>query len=192
MLCATCNVEVPSSFKHAIAKNECPSCGGILLDEEMMAIIEDIGKTVASEVTLREEAVKKIAMAIATQYNVSLRGELRKEVNKPKTPVNTAKQVEKTEVIEVPEVDENITSKERETIMEEVIKNKYSMVDQTSVSLDETKSKYPDSLESPDIFNGTENMFGDTNNVLEQERIMRMTKQKQALESGSGGFRRSS
>jgi Zn-finger nucleic acid-binding protein len=55
MLCATCGFEVLSSFKHAIARNECPACGGQIMDEESLAVIEDVGRTILESAAVREE-----------------------------------------------------------------------------------------------------------------------------------------
>jgi len=74
MQCITCKVEILPAFKHAVAKNECPACGGQILDEESLALIEDVERTISSEIALREGTANKLAIALVTRYDMVMKG----------------------------------------------------------------------------------------------------------------------
>ena len=73
MQCITCKVEIPPTFKHAVAKNECPSCGGQILDEESLALIEDVERTISGEISLREGTANRLAIALVTRYDMVMK-----------------------------------------------------------------------------------------------------------------------
>lgn len=75
MQCITCKVEIQPAFKHAVAKNECPACGGQILDEESLALIEDVERAISAEVQLREGTANKLAVALVTRYSITLKGD---------------------------------------------------------------------------------------------------------------------
>lgn len=197
MLCTTCKMDIPSTFKHAISKNECPSCGAILIDEEMMALIEKVGKTISAEATIREETVKKLATAIVTQYNISLIDDVApvkkqvkaekvvEEIEKPVehkiAPPSAIKQVEQ-DIVNIPSISNEIDEAERDRIMEEAVKERYNLVD-GSVDPDNTVT---------DITKISKELFGSSEDVLEKERKIRLSKHKKALASGEGFVRRRS
>lgn len=201
MLCVSCKSEISSNFKHAISKNECPFCGGAIFDEEILALVDDLKKTINDEVKLREETVQKLAMAIAVKYNLSTQ-----ERTTERQPEKKVESVEKQEVeddeknikiasssyknisanvikatdieqgSELPEID-------RIKIMEEVAKERYHLVDQvTDVSFDTSEASYDVPVGLVD--NGLDP-------VLEQERVARLRIQQQAMNGNKkSAFRR--
>jgi len=70
MKCASCEAQVPASFGHAIRKNECPACGSILMDEESMALVEELRGFVLQTVKVREETADMLAMALVAAYEI--------------------------------------------------------------------------------------------------------------------------
>lgn len=85
MQCITCKVEILPAFKHAVAKNECPACGGQILDEESLALIEDVERTISSEISLREGTANRLAIALVTRYDMVMKGE-QQQVSMPAAP----------------------------------------------------------------------------------------------------------
>ncbi len=209
MQCATCKSEISSEFKHAIAVNECPACGGQLIDEETMALIDDVEKTISSEVTLREGTAQKLSMIIVTKYNLSMDNTNIQDNTAPQqrehkiAPPSTAQKMEQknsqksAQIINVSELDddENISEEERSQIMESVIREKFNMVDQT-VFTEENKTGVVEEVRGKPVSKETKQMtqalFGGSDNFLEEERMLRLAKQQQVLNSGGGSIRRSS
>lgn len=224
MNCATCGSEIQSSFKHAISKNECPFCGGFIMGEEMMALIEDIEKTILSEATVREETAKKLAMTIVARYNIIMKDGIEKNISIPQRQAvqapknNTYQESEKIKtappssyqqitkepdnnsaILEMSKIlaeSSEMSEAERERLLEEAVREKYNMVDQTTLDssfIEEEDEEIPiiqgnkaaPSNKLSAIFSETS-----TNSVLEQERLVRLARQQQALRSGSGAFRR--
>jgi len=210
MKCISCNSEISSVFKHALAKNECPVCGDEILDEESLVLINHIKKTLSNEAAIREETLHRLALTLVTTYDISTNGlkeiesvdvlEEKKDVEKKKetkkrkrkakpkeeemkvAPKSTFQKV--SEQIEVKETDleemDNMSPEERDRIMEEVVKEKYNLVDSSYVGGFEP-------IEGSPFTEGSEQP------VLERERQMRLAKQQSVLEGGAGGsFRRSS
>ena len=158
MLCASCKTEIPLVFKYAITKNECPSCGKTLMDEETLAMIEDVSNTISQEVLLRGETLNKIALSIVTKYDLSGKV-IKKEMEVKETveenkeedikykiaPPSIAKQAEEDlivnkknkikehtndeNIVELSSISDKISNEERENIMEQVVKERYNMVD---------------------------------------------------------------
>ena len=217
MKCISCDSEISATFKHALAKNECPVCGNEILDEESLVLIKHIKKTLSNEAAIREETLHRLALTLISTYEISTEGlseveedvvekteviEKNKEVKKTKRKRKAKK--EKTEVIKVApkstfqkvsekietntdqeglenlkEMD-NMSSEERDRIMEEVVKERYNLVDSSYVGDFEPVegSIFSEGAERP---------------VLERERQMRLAKQQSVLEGGAGGsFRRRS
>ena len=210
MKCATCKSDILPIFKHAISINECPACGGQIMDEETLAIIEDIENTISSEVTLRDGTAQKLAMSIVAKYDIVLRGEMdpvKTSIRQQKiAPPSIAQQLSKREkepknIISVSELDsDKISEEERERIMEDVIRKKFNMVDQATLDSNNDEDSF-DMLEEdlpvgnlPPITSTnsmSKALFGAPGGVLEEERLLRLAKQQQALGSG-GTFRRGS
>ena len=203
MKCINCDVEVSSSFKHAIASNICPACGKELCDEEMLALIDMMIDTFMTEATLREETARKLAVAVISQYNVSIpdgpRAKLRQSISirepeeteehikvAPPTTAQVAfkKKAKQSEgIITAEQIEESISSTERKKMMEEAVKDKYNMVDGVQASSGFIGEPAPTT--GDDIF--TEG----NNPLLEQERQARLIKQQHAMTTGGGSFRRS-
>jgi len=71
MKCASCEAQIPASFGHAIGKNECPACGSALMDEESMAIVEELRGFILGTVKVREETANALALALVAAYSIS-------------------------------------------------------------------------------------------------------------------------
>jgi hypothetical protein len=184
-----------------MARNECPACGGSIMDEETLALIEHVGATISGEVMLKSEAVQKITLALLAQYDISLSNNqpiqnIKREAQpkaQPKaenTKIAPPSPMQKAEqsIIKAEDVmQEGISDIDRERIMEEAVRDKYAMVDQIQ------SAGHAEFGELPQV--GTqESPFteGGANPVLEQERIARLQKQQQAMTgAGAGSFRRS-
>jgi Zn-finger nucleic acid-binding protein len=200
MQCISCGTALSSAFKYAFAQNICPACGGAILDEESLALIEDISTTLSSEATLRAETAHKLATSLVARYKVSLREEAvgipaaqpQKPVAQPKVaPPSAAQQVAKAAPA-APQVEEDpnvisakdfdgVSEAERDAIMADVVSKKYNMVDGVSAGA------VADSSPSGEEFDMLQGQFvgeNDENPVLEQERMMRLQKQRQALSGG--------
>lgn len=196
MNCISCGVDVSPSFKHAFSQNICPACGGSLIDEESLALIEDLETTISSEATLRVETAHKLAIALIAKYDVQIRDGAVKSVPKRQQNIKIAQSSTKKLIEENNKImneeqlkrianDGEISDAEREEIMADVVSKKYGMVDQLSAQ----------SLKG-DEFNELQGLnFSDSDEVpiLEKERMLRLQKQQQALNGGKeSSFRRSS
>lgn len=73
MNCASCGAQVPALFGHAIKKNECPACGNALMDEESMALVEELRGFVLKSVKVREETADTLATALIAAYDIRYR-----------------------------------------------------------------------------------------------------------------------
>ncbi len=205
MQCISCGSDILSSFKHAMARNECPCCGGNIMDEESMALIEDVGRTILAEATVREDTAHKIALAIVAKYNLTL--DLVRETvttntvshNSLKSPfkvappstMKKAMQQETGSEVVSPRIPEGISDLEREQIMENAVRKKYQMVDQLQV---EAAEIFPESSFEGEEMPSVDSIFseGARSPILEKERVARLTKQRMAIEGGGeGSFRRS-
>lgn len=211
MQCISCKTPLSPAFKHAFSQNICPACGGPILDEESLAIIEDVSKTLSSEATLRSETSDKLAMTLVARYDISLRkdySETAKPVaakKEPKiAPPSVAQQVAKQKDANIVSAEaiaqaeaaaeaagKKITDAEREAIMADVVSKHYGMVDGvTAASLkgeQEDQEEFDQSLLQGSSFSDSEE-----SPILEQERILRLQKQQQALRGGGkSAFRRS-
>ena len=212
MQCITCKVEILPTFKHAVAKNECPACGGQILDEESLALIEDVERTISAEVSLREGTANKLAIALVTRYEMVMKTGLpapAQVIARPRpqqqeamkvAPPSVMQQVAAGEnimhstgeanIVKMSDLPENISDTERERIMAEVVSKRYGLVEgiasgDAGYEEDVSGLVDPSTLAASSAF--TE---GAANPVLERERLMRLAKQQQALKSGSGVFRR--
>jgi len=198
MHCTSCKTVILPAFKHAVATNQCPACGGQIMDEESLALIDDVRQTISSEATVREETAQKLATALVLKYKMILPEEsiATSDDRKPKVvkhkiaKPSIAQQVmeESQDVVRVSElVDDGVSEGERERIMEEAVRKRYAMVD----GIQDSGSSFPS--DDPSYDGSTESIFseGSKNPLLERERLARLAKQKQAMEGGgSGGFRR--
>lgn len=195
MNCVSCGIEVSPSFKHAFTQNICPACGGSLIDEESLALIEDLEGTLVSEATLRAETAHKLAVALVAKYDIGLRGEYRPVARKPvaqNAPAQTKPSVmqQLTKKTKEPEVmtaeqlqkiaeDEEISEAEREAIMADAVSRRYGLVDQ--ITAEGLRSGDEDFSELTG-----EHVFSDSQEIpiLERERMLRLQKQQQALRTG--------
>lgn len=211
MLCSTCGSEVSPSFKHAIARNECPACGGLIMGEEFLAAVEDVSRTILESASVREETAHNIALAIVARYNLDIgnlevpastarrvatpsQRQVAPKVAPPSAMRQAIREEEAGEVIS-PDIPDDISDAERERIMEEAVKKKYNMVDHATV--DELQAEadrvFPPTPSSSEV-SGLDSIFGKgaDNPILEKERLHRLAKQRRVMEGGGeGSFRRS-
>lgn len=181
MNCMSCKSEIPSSLKHSLSKNECPVCGGKIFDEEKMAIIKEIQGTILEEVPIKDDLAHKLALILFSKYNMNV-----KITQKIVPQYAPAKIVEEKS-------DGEISQEERDRILEEVAKEKYNMIDGVVDTTKKVKGNADPKLvaELTNVFNDLGN--NDTaENILEQERLIRLQTQQQKLNSGSGKVKRSS
>jgi len=206
MKCRSCNFEISPELKHAIAQNVCPSCGNQIMDEELLALIEDLEQTISSEVALREGTVRKLATALAVKYEISPLVQRKAPPRRQKQELSNrevvTEEVEDADIINVSQM-EGIDPKTREQLFEQAVREKYSMVDQAAVVAAGMDQEGPVEDEHANMANvlsqlGAKGGGGhmsdselDGNPRLEQERLLRLAKQQQALKSGSGSVRRS-
>jgi hypothetical protein len=201
MQCRSCGAPILASFKHAMAKNECPSCGGQILDEESLALIESVEMTIRSEAAVREETAHHLAMTLVAKYDIIIRdGE---QIPNIQVPVKTAasrkiappsamKQAMQQDIIRIPEVPDGISDKERDQIFEQAVRDKYNIVDQIQADA-LIKDEFNDDSESQALVPVNNSLFseGNSNSILERERMVRLAKQQQAMNGGGQGlFRR--
>lgn len=207
MNCATCKTELSPTFKHAFAQNLCPACGGNIMDEEALAMIEDLKTTISSEAMLKEDTVQKIAMSIVARYDLGLRDEVprsmlpQQKAAAPKTqhkiaPPSAAAQIARQpaqvveeDVVKLEDIPEDLSPEERDKILDEVVKKRYNMIEGAVVGTEDDVDMEPLPHEE-----ASDSLFqeGASNPVLEKLRRDRATKGRQGLASGAGGFRRSS
>jgi hypothetical protein len=202
MKCRSCNFEISPELKHAISQNVCPSCGGAILDEETLALIEDLEQTISAEVALREGTARKLATSIAFKYEIS---GVAKQSSQPRPKQQKLKEVvteelEEPDIVNISQMD-GIDAKTREKLYEEAIRDKF---EQAGVAPTEMGVGIIEEDEHSAMANvlsqlGSQNNRGkfmsdsemDGNPRLEQERLLRLAKQQAALKSGSGSVRRS-
>jgi len=198
MQCRSCGTPILASFKHAISKNECPACGSQIMDEESLALIENIENLIKEEASVRDETAHHLAMTLVAKYDISLiNSELPIKQNPKSVPYKIAppssiKQAIKREsdVVQVPEIPEGISDRERDKIFEEAVRKKYQTVDQiqSDIMTNDIDESQVDIVASDSIFSE-----GSSVPILEQDRVARLAKQQRAMNGGgAGAFRRSS
>ena len=72
MICNTCKTEVPASFEHAIANNQCPKCGSQIMSADKMEAFKylkkDLGKLPMS--MNAEETLDRIVTHLIHNYQI--------------------------------------------------------------------------------------------------------------------------
>lgn len=214
MKCTNCGSDINPEFKHAISKNECPACGGQIMDEETMALIEDMENTILNEAAVRSETARSLAMTLVARYDMALRtgvervmarqpivrsephqSEQIKIANSSTVKRAMSKDPTEEEIVRLSELmSEEVSENEREEIMAEVVKEKMNMVESSvfpeELATASVSQSQPQSTEADAMANA---LFGNkSSGVLEEERMLRLAKQQKAIQSGSGGFRRGS
>lgn len=209
MQCRSCGTPILATFKHAMAQNECPACGGQIMDEESLALIEDIENTIRGEATVREETAHHLAVILVARYDIALRHPDQvsqsmvqraptagpKPASRKIAPPSAMKQAMRQTAPDVvaPDVPDGITDRERDQIFEQAVRDKYNIVDQ--VQGDVMTNDVFDDDESQAMVPAEDSVFseGAAQPVLERERMARLAKQQQAMNGGGQGvFRRSS
>lgn len=203
MQCRSCGTPILASFKHAMAQNECPACGGQIMDEESLALIENIEMTIRSEAAVREETAHHLAMSLVARYDITIRDmDQVQPLQNTQVPVKTAvprkvappsamkQAMQQADIIRASDF-EGISEKEREKVFEEAVRERYSMVDQIQAT-----SMEDDYIEdNQSLVPANDSIFseGAANPILERERLARLAKQQNAMNGGGqGSFRRGS
>lgn len=203
MNCISCGVEVSPAFKHALSQNICPACGGALIDEESLALIEDLSGTLSSEATLRQETAHKLAIALVSRYEIQLRGQAnvsavsrtRPNVPMKVAPGNTQKLIQEYnggsqgKIITPNELEQmakeaSISNVEREAMMADAVSKHYNMMDQVVAASIMKGEEPPASSEELAQLSGAMFAEGQEVPILERERMFRLQKQQQALRCG--------
>lgn len=191
MKCRSCNSEIFPELKHAIAQNVCPFCGNPIMDEETLALIEDLEQTISAEITLREGSARKLAISLVAKYEIS---GVKQKTTPKVAPLQKHQEspAEDADIINVSEM-EGIDPKTREQIFEQVVREKYNMVDQVATETNDVEDEHSSmaNILSQLPGSGISDKQLDGNPKLEQERLFRLAKQQQALKSGSGSVHRS-
>lgn len=213
MNCISCGTEISPSFKHAFAQNVCPACGGPIIDEESLALIEDVGATLSSEAALRADTAHKLAVALVTRYDIQLRGSQPAVVRQasrqqrpaaPAQPSHTQKLIQEAQGVQEPNIvspeelqkmaEQGISEAEKEAMMADAVSRKYNLVDQfVSEGTKNNGIFIPEDDDLPAL-QGQPFSEGAEVPILEKERLLRLQKQQQAMHGGGGrgSFRRSS
>lgn len=182
----------------------CPSCGGAILDEETLALIDDLEQTISSEVTLRDGTARKLATTLAFKYEISgfVKSRPKAQVMPPRKVIKqetVAEEEQDPEIINVSQIGEGLDAKTREQLFEQAVREKYNMVDQAAIVASEMDEPIEDEhAMMANVLSQLGNRDGDVsdseldgNPRLEKERLMRLAKQQLAMKSGSGSVRRS-
>lgn len=195
MRCLSCNSEIQFVFKHAIAKNECPCCGKQIMDENTLSVVLDVENTILEEVQIGEEEAKKLATILVAKYLFNAPGVAHENIDEGEIKISQSssfKQIGQIspEIIETSKLLENreLTELEKEALLEQAVMEKYNMVSQSITSDSFDKEEEIDNISISK--NEMSNIFDDQNSILEQERIARLMKQKQVINSGAGKIRR--
>ncbi len=211
MQCRSCGTQILASFKHAIAQNVCPACGGQIMDEESLALIEDIETTIRSEAAVREETAHNLAMILVARYDIALRDNEQMPVM-TRQPVKTAQPMQRAQsqkiappsamkqamqqnapdIMTSPEIPDGISDQEREQIFEQAVRDKFNLVDQVQADV-LTNGAFEDEQAMVPASEASVFSEGAPNPILERERMARLAKQQQAMNGGGQGvFRRGS
>ena len=189
MQCANCGVEISAAFKFAFVKNECPACGNKILDSDSIELIRNVKELLSSEIEITDDAAHNLAMLIVSNFSVSFKTG---KVAKSATGIKLYKPAVQGFVTanDIPN-GEGISQEERDRIMEEVVRSKYNLTDQTIMPVDEDDVGLNLDINPDEVFNavrqkdlGVPASGFDINPVLEQERLRKLAYQKSILEGG--------
>lgn len=207
MRCISCKIEVPSSFTHAFQKNECPACGDQLLDEESIALLDDLKKSITNEIRLREESAAKLALMLVTSYSISKQHKFSKEFKEEKEDtknllkgINIEEERHKlVEELKKDKIEEKLLKKKEERVRQEIyektLEEHYGskMIKPTSVI---SKEKIKELENNPDFHllknqmsKGLNDLSGSS--ILEEDRRRRLAKQQENILSGNSKVKRS-
>lgn len=199
MNCASCGAQVPASFGHAIRKNECPACGSVLMDEESMAVVEELRGFVLQTVKVREETADTLALALVAAYQITGRGDAsqRQPAARSAQRPKTGQHVQRTEeapaegdpdfmkVSDLFDPSNPISPTERDEIMKERIENR--LIAQAMIP-----SKVATRIAGAA---GAQRQLSDRemaeSPVLEAQRLQRLQEQEARTEAGLSKIRRS-
>jgi hypothetical protein len=189
MKCASCEAQVPASFGHAIKKNECPACGGALMDEESMAVIEELRGFILQTVKVREETADTLAMALITTYDISGRNDHTVPFSSRRMPKTKSKEEVKevgdggfVKASDLFDPDNPISTAEREQILQERMEERLM-----------TQAMIPKEVATR--MTGSSHALSDSemaeNPILEMQRLQRLQKQEACEHAGLSKIHRS-
>lgn len=195
MKCLICEFEISPSLKHSITKNECPACGGKIIDEELLKDIED---TIVNEIKIDNDQAKNLTKVLIAKYNFNVLKADREEIVEPikVAPSSMFKQIEekKDDIVEVSNIPDGISEIEREKIFEDAVRKKYNLMDGIYEKQIEEESdgeeylieqnKNIKKIPNSEAQVMADRLFGSGPGILEEERLMRLAKQQNALKSG--------
>jgi hypothetical protein len=198
MKCCSCNADIPSSFNFAIQKNECPACGKLIMDEESMALVEELEKFIFNTVKVRSETAHVLALALVVEYSIGIRIDTKLVV-----PEVKKKSVVKEDIAIVKKVIAQEQSEEESD--EDIVKVSDIFDSKVPISSEERDEILKERIETRMIQNamippnvstrvGGNRMLSDQemadNPVLEAHRLQRLQKQEEAELSGKSKIRR--
>lgn len=220
MDCASCGSDIPAAFSHAIRKNECPACGQAIMDEEALALLDDLRGCVSSAVRLRDESVERIALAVLASYDLAPKSErpplaaprpqqaqqrqhvpTQRPQQAPAKPMTRAQVAAMEEGISEEDLEDGIvqvadladpsfSEEERAAIMEERVAAKFQMTPASRASTT------PEALQARVARPvGQQGHMSDSellnNPVLEAQRLQRLQRQEANMAAGAASVRRS-
>jgi len=189
MYCATCETEIPAAFSHALRANECPACGNSIMDEESLALLEDLTISISNEAPVRSETAERLALMLVTSYEISpcrpLSKRERLQVKKPKPKPIRRDDSDIVKMSDLANSDSLISDAEREQILKERLEARYG----AALTQDDNIKQKKLSPEYQRLVEGASNAFSDSelanSPVLEQERLKRLAKQQANLTYGA-------
>lgn len=198
MYCASCETEIPAAFGHAIRANECPACGNSIMDEESLALLEDLKDSISGEAAVRSETAERLAFMLVTTYEISPRRPLsqreRPSGRKPRQKPLRRKTDDDSSIVKMADLSDPyspISDEERDQILKERLEARYG-----TAMIDDGKSSAKSKKLSPEyqrLVAGAEGAFSDSqlanSPVLEEQRIARLARQQANLTHGAPSAR---
>jgi len=210
MECASCGASIPTAFGHAIRKNECPACGQAIMDEEALALLDDLRACVSSAVRLRDEAVERVALAVIASYDIVPKGSRQQPVSRPaaaavrqQPKAQPVRYEDEGSVVGEEELEGGIvqtadlfdpnnpiSDAERERIMAERVAARYQMIpqEQATTTPDALRARVQHAMSGGKPMSDAELL---NNPVLEQQRLVRLQRQEANIAAGMSVIRRS-
>lgn len=197
MYCASCETEIPATFSHALRANECPACGSSIMDEESLALMEDLKDSISGEAAVRPETAERLAFMLVTTYEVSPRRPLSQRERPPAKrprPKRISRGGDDESIVKMSDLadsDSPISDEERDQILKERLEARYGAV-MTQDGKGAAKSKQL-SPEYQRLVAGASQAFSDSelvnNPLLEQKRLERLARQQANLSHGAPSAR---
>lgn len=192
--CSNCDTQIPPEFSFALKRNECPACGESIMDEESLALVEDLQASIKATAPVRDQTAEQLAMMLVTTYSVApledrpKRKQAKRPQHRPKIqepedegPVEEEEAIRLSDVANAP-----ISDEEKQAIYEERLKARYNL----ELSGDKVVSTRKKELspEYQQLAAQASQALSDSemlnNPLVEQERLKRMARQQQNLAHG--------